>query len=107
MAIFGVIVAFWLEMGKYKNPRWAVALGTPVLVWTALSYLITEIWRRKWRRWTGKERPEESGDNDKEDEYDEDEAEKGEVRRHISQAYVYGLLPMNSSQALTSKQNYS
>jgi len=42
-AQFGVILSFWIELSDVKHPSWAVALGTPVLVFAALMYYFEEL----------------------------------------------------------------
>lgn len=46
IAIFGVILQFWIQLGDVETPSWAVALGTPVLVFAALAFLLKELWKK-------------------------------------------------------------
>ncbi|CAD6502924.1 BgTH12-02598 [Blumeria graminis f. sp. triticale] len=50
IAILGVILQFWIVLGDVETPSWAVALGTPVLVFAALGFVLKEIWKKTWRR---------------------------------------------------------
>ncbi|KUJ14930.1 uncharacterized protein LY89DRAFT_671327 [Mollisia scopiformis] len=38
IAILGVMVQFWIVLGDIETPSWAVALGTPVLVFAAIGF---------------------------------------------------------------------
>ncbi|KAF7944989.1 uncharacterized protein EAE97_005622 [Botrytis byssoidea] len=53
IAILGVMLQFWIVLGNVQTPSWAVALGTPVLVFAALGYIFRHL-GKSWR-W-GKER---------------------------------------------------
>ncbi|TVY37636.1 hypothetical protein LSUB1_G006582, partial [Lachnellula subtilissima] len=44
MAIFGVMVQFWIVMQRHDTPPWGVALGTPVLVFAALGWIFKSLW---------------------------------------------------------------
>jgi hypothetical protein len=56
VAIFGVMVQLCITMGEVEGPSWAVALGTPVLVFAALGWLCRELGKWVWRRsWWGRE----------------------------------------------------
>ncbi|RKF57334.1 hypothetical protein OnM2_075011 [Erysiphe neolycopersici] len=46
IAILGVILQFWIILGDVETPSWAVALGTPVLVFAALAFLLKELWKK-------------------------------------------------------------
>lgn len=46
IAIFGVILQFWIILGDVETPSWAVAMGTPVLVFAALFFLLKELWKK-------------------------------------------------------------
>ncbi|ESZ92889.1 hypothetical protein SBOR_6717 [Sclerotinia borealis F-4128] len=53
IAILGVMLQFWIVLGNVQTPSWAVALGTPVLVFAALGYIFRHIgksWSWSWRR---------------------------------------------------------
>ncbi|SZF03640.1 unnamed protein product [Blumeria hordei] len=56
IAILGVILQFWIVLGDVETPSWAVALGTPVLVFAALGFVLKEIWKKTWRRIFKKEK---------------------------------------------------
>ncbi|KAH8593928.1 hypothetical protein B0O99DRAFT_193421 [Bisporella sp. PMI_857] len=43
IAIFGVMLQLWIVLGNVQSPSWAVALGTPVLVFAALTWIFSEI----------------------------------------------------------------
>ncbi|EDN95413.1 hypothetical protein SS1G_11290 [Sclerotinia sclerotiorum 1980 UF-70] len=43
IAILGVMLQFWIVLGNVQTPSWAVALGTPVLVFAALGYIFRHI----------------------------------------------------------------
>jgi len=68
IAIFGVMLQLWIALGNVKSPSWAVALGTPVLVFAALGWIFREIgkvvWNKVFRRVLSKEGSEEDGDED-------------------------------------------
>ncbi|TAQ91045.1 hypothetical protein B7494_g667 [Chlorociboria aeruginascens] len=65
IAILGVIVYFCIVLGDVKTPSWAVALGTPVLVFAALGWLGHHCFRRVWKKCI-------------DDSYDKEEEEDGE-----------------------------
>jgi hypothetical protein len=68
IAILGVIVQFWIVLGNVETPSWAVALGTPVLVFAALGWIFRESAKRIYYRCTGKIiENEDSEDSDEED----------------------------------------
>lgn len=46
VAILGVMVQLGMTMGEMEGLSWAVALGTPVLVFAALGWLC-----REWGKW--------------------------------------------------------
>lgn len=68
IAIFGVILNLWIALSDVHTPSWAVALGTPVLVFAALHWILQFLWRRTWLKFTGKdikgEDPEESDEEE-------------------------------------------
>jgi hypothetical protein len=45
IAIFGVMLQLWIALGNVKTPSWAVALGTPVLVFAALGWVLREVFK--------------------------------------------------------------
>jgi uncharacterized membrane protein YGL010W len=84
IAIGGVMVQFWIVMGAVETPSWAVALGTPVLVFAALGWVFRFIGKRAWARATGKEVEDtESEGSDQEDE------EKNGSDHWVSRAQVF------------------
>jgi len=78
IAIFGVMLQLWIVLGNVDSPSWAVALGTPVLVFAALGWIFREVSKHFCRRLLG--RTEEDSD------YEEDSEKSGD--RWISRAYV-------------------
>lgn len=96
IAILGVMVQFWIVLGDVETPSWAVALGTPVLVFAALGFVFRAIWKNVWGKITGrkdeteKEQPqdEESGVDDETEDDSDERREKGRVNRSLSTAYV-------------------
>lgn len=50
VAIFGTMLQLCIVMGNVGNPSWAVALGTPVLVFAALGWLCREVGRQALRK---------------------------------------------------------
>jgi hypothetical protein len=54
IAILGVMVQFWIVLGDHETPSWAVALGTPVLVFAALGFVLKSVWLQFWDRCRGK-----------------------------------------------------
>lgn len=93
IAILGVMVQFWIVLGDVETPSWAVALGTPVLVFAALGFVVKAIWERMWSRCRGKREKatsdEEQGDGSSEDESAEGgDGEKETIDRSMSTAYV-------------------
>jgi len=90
IAILGVMVQFWIVLGDHETPSWAVALGTPVLVFAALGFVLKSVWLQFWDRCRGKRGPEvtdleevEESGNTSEAEAD---AEKCDRERSMSQA---------------------
>lgn len=65
IAILGVMLQFWIVLGDVETPSWAVALGTPVLVFAALGFVIKSMWAKAWaRRAARKDDLESSGEDD-------------------------------------------
>jgi hypothetical protein len=54
IAILGVMIQFWIVLGDVDTPSWAVALGTPVLVFAALGFLLRAIGGKALSRCLGK-----------------------------------------------------
>ncbi|KAG9247479.1 hypothetical protein BJ878DRAFT_177516 [Calycina marina] len=71
IAIFGVMLQLWIVLGNVKSPSWAVALGTPVLVFAALGWIFREIAKVLLKRLFNKILPEDDSDVSE----DSDEAE--------------------------------
>lgn len=53
IAIFGVMLQLWIVLGNVQTPSWAVALGTPVLVFAALGWVFREISKQACKRVLG------------------------------------------------------
>lgn len=53
IAIAGVMVQFWIVLGNVETPSWAVALGTPVLVFAALGWVFRNLWKRMIAKYKG------------------------------------------------------
>jgi hypothetical protein len=96
IAIFGVILNLWIAIADVHTPSWAVALGTPVLVFAALHWILQAVWRQAWLKFTGRHSEDESpGENNEEEGSFEDEErreleyeEKKDKDRWASRAYV-------------------
>ncbi|KAK0113941.1 hypothetical protein ONS96_014790 [Cadophora gregata f. sp. sojae] len=96
IAILGVMVQFWIVLGDVETPSWAVALGTPVLVFAALGFVFRAIGKNVWGKFTGKREErekerrqsddEESGVGGETDDDGEGGQEKGRVNRSLSTA---------------------
>ena len=92
IAIFGVMLQLWIALGNVKSPSWAVALGTPVLVFAALGWIFREISKVVLRKVFRKILPDEESDGD-EDGLDSEE--RGEAKSNtnmekwLSRAYVF------------------
>lgn len=82
VAILGVMLQFWIALGDVETPSWAVALGTPVLVFAALGFVVRVVWRRAWSDRRGKK----SGEGKKE--VDLETGNGASAMRSMSQAYV-------------------
>ncbi|KAF7854517.1 uncharacterized protein EAF02_011692 [Botrytis sinoallii] len=59
IAILGVMLQFWIVLGNVQTPSWAVALGTPVLVFAALGYIFRHI-GKSWRGRKGRSQEEDT-----------------------------------------------
>ncbi|KAG0647143.1 hypothetical protein D0Z07_7303, partial [Hyphodiscus hymeniophilus] len=64
IAIFGVILNLWIALADVNTPSWAVALGTPVLVFAALHWILLAVWTQAWQKVTGKHKREDADDSD-------------------------------------------
>ena len=62
--IFGVMLQLWIALGNVKSPSWAVALGTPVLVFAALGWIIRECGKVVLRKVFRRILPDEESDDD-------------------------------------------
>jgi hypothetical protein len=51
IAILGVMIAFWIVLGDVETPSWAVGLGTPVLVFAGLGFIVRDLWRKALTRY--------------------------------------------------------
>ena len=67
IAILGVAVQFMIVLSSVKTPAWAVALGTPVLVFAAIGWVIKHLAERIWAKMMGRiyEESESSSDDEK------------------------------------------
>lgn len=86
IAILGVMVQFWIVLGDHDTPSWAVALGTPVLVFAAVGFVFHSIGAQTWERCRGKpvqegENPEEGNESSR----SEMDVEKYDRERSMSQ----------------------
>jgi len=80
IAIFGVMLQLWIALGNVKSPSWAVALGTPVLVFAALGWIFRESGKVVLRKVFHKKiNTGEESDDDEDGEDDGDCEERGEV----------------------------
>lgn len=92
IAIAGVLLQFWITLSGAGTPPWAVALGTPVLVFAALGWMFKHIFDGAWHKYRsrymygGDDGNETSGESSG-DEKKRTEAGQG-VNRWISRAYV-------------------
>lgn len=59
IAILGVMLQFWIVLGNVQTPSWAVALGTPVLVFAALGYIFRHL-GKSWRWGKGRDQEEDT-----------------------------------------------
>jgi hypothetical protein len=87
IAILGVMVQFWIVLGDHETPSWAVALGTPVLVFAALGFVLKSVWSQFWDRCRGRcaqEAP--NSENGGESSGSETDVERYDKERSVSQA---------------------
>lgn len=85
------MLQFWILLGDHETPSWAVALGTPVLVFAAPGFVLRAIGKQTWDRCRGRRESEsEDSETDLEeggnDEGEETAAEKYDSERSMSQA---------------------
>jgi len=84
IAIFGVMLQLWIALGNVQSPSWAVALGTPVLVFAALGWIFRECGKMVLRKVFHKEvmeKEESDGDGD-----ESTEGERWDVEKWLSRA---------------------
>ncbi|KAJ5046614.1 uncharacterized protein L3040_003852 [Drepanopeziza brunnea f. sp. 'multigermtubi'] len=91
IAILGVMVQFWIVLGDVETPSWAVALGTPILVFAALGFVFRAIWidflQKLGRKRKQAAPDEERGESRDGDDSDGEEDEKQvRINRSISAA---------------------
>ncbi len=88
IAILGVMVQFWIGLGDHETPSWAVALGTPVLVFAALGFVLKSVWLQFWDGCRGKRGPGvmESEDLEESGNTSEVDVDKCDRERSMSQA---------------------
>jgi uncharacterized BrkB/YihY/UPF0761 family membrane protein len=85
IAIGGVLIQFWIILSGVGTPPWAVALGTPVLVFAALAWMFKHIFDGIWQKYRSRYI---YGDDDG-NSSDEEKAEERGVNRWISRALVF------------------
>jgi hypothetical protein len=85
IAILGVMVQFWIALTDGENPSWAVALGTPVLVFAALAFLFHQVGEKTWDRWRSKRVQEGETPDENESSGSETDVEKYDRERPMSQ----------------------
>ncbi|KAE9369284.1 hypothetical protein N431DRAFT_469207 [Stipitochalara longipes BDJ] len=89
IAILGVMVQFWIVLSDREMPSWAVALGTPVLVFAALGFVFHSIGTQTWDRCRGKRPQVQEGQSLEERNENSDletDVEKYDRERSMSQA---------------------
>ncbi|RDW68060.1 hypothetical protein BP6252_09456 [Coleophoma cylindrospora] len=78
IAIFGVMLQFWIVLGSHEHPSWGVALGTPVLVFAAFAWIVRAISLRAWARLRGRAYQDADSDSSSSEEEEEtNDEEKG------------------------------
>lgn len=82
IAIVGVILQFWIILSGVGTPPWAVALGTPVLVFAALGWILKYTFKGAWKKARGRYMWGGNDDSDTSD--DESENEKKEDGREAN-----------------------
>ena len=85
IAIFGVMIQFWIVLADQETPSWVVALGTPFLVFAALGFVLRAIGKQTWERCRGKRVKEGDLESRGATESEED-VEKYDAERSMSQA---------------------
>jgi len=89
IAIGGVMVQFWIVLGNVETPSWAVALGTPVLVFAALGWVFRSLWKRGVARVKGRRYVEEGEEDSGEEAGDNEEKENDGRECWVSRALVW------------------
>lgn len=84
IAILGVMLQFWIVLGDVETPSWAVALGTPVLVFAALGFVIKSMWAKAWAKRAAKKDDLESSTDEEDDPVDDRVGEKKPIERQCS-----------------------
>jgi hypothetical protein len=92
------MLQFWIALGDVETPSWAVALGTPVLVFAALGFVVRVVWRRAWSGWRGEKTEEEKK------KVDWETGNGASAIRSMSQAYVFLTLWHRITSLLTSNR---
>lgn len=85
IAIFGVMLQLWIALHSVRMPSWGVALGTPVLVFAALGWVLREVGKKIVQRFKKKEAEEDEDDEQRRRE----EEESWNVGLWMSRASVY------------------
>lgn len=67
IAILGVIIQFLIVLSSVETPSWAVALGTPVLVFAAIGWMFKDFGRRLWGKCLGVVVEDDSDDSEEDD----------------------------------------
>ncbi|KAH8661511.1 hypothetical protein BGZ60DRAFT_433325 [Tricladium varicosporioides] len=95
IAIFGVMVQFWIVLQNVETPSWAVALGTPVLVFAALGWVFKHTFTNNWKRWRGKEIVDSDDSSGEETDREGNTSDEEKVGRWVSRAPT--LVPGNTN----------
>jgi hypothetical protein len=75
------MVQFWIVMGDVETPFWAVTLGTPVLVFAALVWVLRSLWKKGVARVMGRGVVESEEENSGGEDDDGKEGKEGWVSR--------------------------
>ncbi|KAI0997814.1 hypothetical protein K3495_g10375 [Podosphaera aphanis] len=84
IAILGVMLQFWMVLGDVETPSWAVALGTPVLVFAALGFVMKEIWKKCWSRCLSRKKKAPEGPPILDKNVDDEEKGRGSISHRAS-----------------------
>jgi len=82
IAILGVMVQFWIVLSDHETPSWAVALGTPVLVFAALGFVFHSIGAQTWDRCRGKRPQAQEAEDPEEGEREEGSRSETDVEKY-------------------------